>query len=783
MVRKDYLRTKRMVKTGAIDGQTLRDKAGDYKKLLRRKEFQFKSENEKFLRSLKSNNPREYWKILNSTNRVRSVTVNASIESFHDHFAKLSYDPSVDERNEIGFDPTKITNSTNEFINQPFSVTEIENCIRKLKNQKASGADFIINEYLKHLPDYLLPHLVRLFNIILDSGIVPTDWCAAIIKPLYKNKGPTDDPDNYRGISLLSCVGKLLTSCINQRLTGFFVNCGILGEEQAGFRSGYSTIDHVFVLHSIIDLYLSRGKRIYCAFIDYKKAFDLVTRSNLWRKLIANGVNGKIIGVIYDLYSKAKSCVSVNGKLSDYFSCNIGVRQGENLSPLLFAIYLNDFEYSISRNFRGLNYLAGLFRESISDDDVEFFIRIFALLYADDTIVLAESASELQVALNAVHKFCEDWDLTVNVSKTKVVIFSKGKVKSYPEFKFGVDTVAVVDDYVYLGVTFNYNGLWHKAIRKQVLQASRALFALNTKVMILDLPIDLHIELYYKVVVPILLYGSEVWGHVDLNQMEIFHRKFLKSILKVRKTTPNCMVYGECGVESLENLVNIRILNFWLRLLSGKDTKLSVLMFRLTRKLFCLDDSNALYFKSKWLTNLYTFLGRSGFANMFLANSSDFNPIWLKKSFRQRSSDIFVQNWRADLASNGLCKSYSIIKSDLKIEDYLCALPSALKYTLCKFRCGNHGLPYMKTVFARKVAKGKVPKVISDQCTLCSLQICGDEFHYIMVCPFFGESRSKFIPRNYVRNLCSESFKNLFNDVDVMLNLAKFIQVIMGHFK
>ncbi len=113
--------------------------------------------------------------------------------------------------------------------------------------------------------------IVKIFNIVLESGLVPTSWSVGVIKPIFKNKGSIDDPDNYRGITLLSCLGKLFTNCINKRLTDYIESTGTLGEEQAGFREGYSTCDHIFVLNSLIELYLSRKKRMYCEFIDYKK--------------------------------------------------------------------------------------------------------------------------------------------------------------------------------------------------------------------------------------------------------------------------------------------------------------------------------------------------------------------------------------------------------------------------------------------------------------------------------------------------------------------------------
>ena len=168
--------------------------------------------------------------------------------------------------------------------------------------------------------------------------------------------------------------------CLNCRITNYLDRAGVLGDEQVGFRSGFSTTDHAFTLNCIIDMYLQRKKRVFCAFIDYKKALDLVDRSSLWCRLLSNGINGKIIMIIYNLYIGAKSCVKYNGSISEYFTCNVGVRQGEHLSPLLFALYLYDFEYAISRKYSGLNRLANDNRTQLSDEDVEVFIRLYTLL-------------------------------------------------------------------------------------------------------------------------------------------------------------------------------------------------------------------------------------------------------------------------------------------------------------------------------------------------------------------------------------------------------------------
>ena len=99
-----------------------------------------------------------------------------------------------------------------------------------------------------------------------------------MILPIYKGKGEKTNADNYRGITLLSCLGKLFTSLLNDRIGKFCEDNSTLLENQAGFRRSYSTVDQIFLLQNIVDLYLEQKKRLYCVFIDYRKAFDSVWR-------------------------------------------------------------------------------------------------------------------------------------------------------------------------------------------------------------------------------------------------------------------------------------------------------------------------------------------------------------------------------------------------------------------------------------------------------------------------------------------------------------------------
>ena len=130
-------------------------------------------------------------------------------------------------------------------MNRPIDIDELVTQVKRLKNGKAHGVDLILNEFLKNSSGRLLSCIVKLFNIVLNSGIVPTDWTIGLIRPLYKKKGNPKDPNNYRGITLLSCLGKLFTSILNKRLTTYLESNDILGNEQAGFRNGHSTLDHL----------------------------------------------------------------------------------------------------------------------------------------------------------------------------------------------------------------------------------------------------------------------------------------------------------------------------------------------------------------------------------------------------------------------------------------------------------------------------------------------------------------------------------------------------------
>jgi exonuclease III len=261
MMRKRYFHVKNQfaVTKTLLLRQGMRHLNKEYKKTLRKAYNEYYKELNTKLRGLRYTKPKVYWAMLNKGSKKRE-DIPIKTDEFYNHFRDLN-NANVDEAVESDI----VEHGGIEFnveLNAPFTTGEINKCIIKLKNNKAYGTDLILNEYLKSSSSKMLPIYEKLFNLVLNTGFVPNAWLSGIIKPLYKNKGDKNDVNNYRGITILSCFGKLFTSVLNNRLSNFLDSQNAIGPEQAGFRKGYSTLDHIFTMRYLIDLYLGKKKRL-----------------------------------------------------------------------------------------------------------------------------------------------------------------------------------------------------------------------------------------------------------------------------------------------------------------------------------------------------------------------------------------------------------------------------------------------------------------------------------------------------------------------------------------
>ena len=273
-----------------------------------------------------------------------------SCDEFYGYFSNLENNifSVIDHETEtlISREDFVSTDAVHEDLDNPISIEEVSNAIKSLKSNKAPGNDDLLNEYFICASDILSPFLCELLNTVFNVGVFPDKLLEGIIIPLHK-KGSTKDVNNYRGITLISCLAKLFTSILNKRLSLWCESNNVISDAQFGFKKGHSTIDAIFVLQSIIQEYLHKGKKSYCTFVDMRKAFDSIYRNGLWFKLYKCGIRGKMLNIMKSVYCNIKSCVKHLGNKSIFFDSLIGLKHGEVLSPLLFSLFVEDLEMFI----------------------------------------------------------------------------------------------------------------------------------------------------------------------------------------------------------------------------------------------------------------------------------------------------------------------------------------------------------------------------------------------------------------------------------------------------
>ena len=258
------------------------------------------------------------------------------------------------------------------------------------------------------------------------------DWDLSDLKPIPKKDKDPRDPLNNRCITIMCCIAKVYSTLLNTRLQKFLEDNSILVDEQNGFRASRSCIDHIFSLVTILRNRKSQGKSTFLSFIDFKKAFDSVDRTLLLFKLSKIGICGKMYWAISSLFRNPKSRVVLNDIATDWFSCPIGVKQGDTISPTLFAIYIND--------------LAGQLNQSGLGVDIDASLKLSCLLYADDIVLLADDEHDLQALLTIVNTWCSKWRLEVNLLKTNIMhVHKKQKQRSNFNFMFENKTVEYCD--------------------------------------------------------------------------------------------------------------------------------------------------------------------------------------------------------------------------------------------------------------------------------------------------------------------------------------------------
>ena len=341
--------------------------------------------------------------------------------------------------------------------------------------------------------------LLKLSNSILTQNGKTPDWYKSILILLHK-KGSRTEPLNYRGISLLSCVSKLFAAILNKRLLDYVKDKNILPENQLGFVSGNRTSDAHILLHNIIQKYCHKeSKKIYSCFVDFSKAFDNISRNILFEKLKKYGITGKFYNVLKNMYFNDQIKIKVGEYLTETIHPNQGVRQGCILSPLLFNIYLADLPQRLELAQSHGPKVEGRLLNNI--------------IWADDLAILSETEDGLNNMLKELALYTEENSLTINIDKTKAIIFNKTGRLLRRNFKYNNSIIETVKEYKYLGFLLVPSGSIVQGLNDLKSRGNRAFFQIKTKMgEYFRLKPKIAIKLFNTLVKPVLLYMADLWG-------------------------------------------------------------------------------------------------------------------------------------------------------------------------------------------------------------------------------------------------------------------------------
>ena len=339
------------------------------------------------------------------------------------------------------------------------SLNDVKDAISQCKNNKSPGLDGITNELIKNGGQALEISLYKMFLRLRELENVPNEWNKGIIIPIHK-KGKKCDLNNYRGITLNSCVSKIYNRLITKSISTFLEENNILSEIQGGFREDHRCEDHIFTLKSIVTCRQAEKKQTFLAFLDFKKAFDSVWREGLFNAIWETGIKGRLWRILSNcMYNNVQCQVKFGNTLTtDFFDVEEGVKQGCVLSPVLFCVLINNLAKMIKKANLGVN---------ICD------VQIGTLFWADDVVLIADNKSELQKMLDIATDFALKWKLAFNHTKSNVVIAGRQDNLSNNKWVLGKNTIKEIHNYKYLGVQISSNMSDHKHIDEVIKKGNR----------------------------------------------------------------------------------------------------------------------------------------------------------------------------------------------------------------------------------------------------------------------------------------------------------------------
>lgn len=609
-------------------------------------------------------------------------------------------------------------------FSQEFTLSEVQKAIFDVKSNRAVGIDEIPGEVLKN--DSVARFLQNLCNICFRSGTIPCIWNRTLIKPIPKcSTSDIRDPLSYRGIAITPVVYKVYCSLLNKRITAWTDTHNIIFEGQNGFRKGRSTVDHLHTLTSIIETRKKSKLSTYCAFIDFKKAFDTIDRKLLYKKLEKLGFHSKLVKAVKSLYINVMCSVKLNAFNTDWFTVNTGLKQGCSLSPVLFNLYINDLALKLNVLNKGIN---------IDGENVSI------LLYADDIVIIAATEKDLQSMLDVLNIWCSENFMTVNPLKSNIVHFRNPSIKrSEYLFKIGDINIDYASQYKYLGLLLTEH-LDYSITAKTVAQsANRALGLLISKAKSFGgLPYEAFSKLYEATVCPVITYASAVWGTESFSCINAVQNRAARYFLNVGRYTPNAAVCGDIGWKPMISTCWKSVILNWCKLVNMDQS-------RLNRKVFAWSNVKCGNTCKNWNFRVWQMWKKYN-CDRFCDINTPVQKKDILSVILPNVENDFIDRWHMDVnretARNGnggnKLRLYQTFKHTFETEFYCTTVFNrAHRGALAKFRSGTAPI---------RIETGRYNGLpLKDRhCFNCS-NVVEDEIHVLLHCPCYNTIRKEVL--------------------------------------
>ena len=400
---------------------------------------------------------------------------------------------------------------------------DIRAALKNLDPTKAPGPDGIPTSVLKDCSEELIPNLTNLFNASLTEGLVPQEWKEANVVPVLKEGDPTN-PSNYRPISLLPVISKLLERCIYDKIITYLRPK--ITSMQHGFLTSSSTTTQLLTFFNNINDILDHKHQCDVIYFDISKAFDSVPHPPLLAKLKSMGICGSLHKWFTDYLTNRMQRVTLDGRTSEWLPVTSGVPQGSILGPLLFLLYINDLPTVLSPD-------------------------TFCAIFADDTkigrkMTTVNDSTILQNDINNMTKWGDKWGLKFNQSKCKILYVHKNPDTTIHNYTIGDAPLNRVQEMEDLGIIVASNLKWGTHINKFCKKARKQL-GLITRTLSFQAPILAKRTACIAMIRSIIEYGSSVWSpksKAHLKEVERIQRKMTNYILcNPRYDSPNHIDY------------------------------------------------------------------------------------------------------------------------------------------------------------------------------------------------------------------------------------------------